>query len=212
MSETRIKAVITAMIVALAAATTWAVHVRNAGREQQREIAALVAEASGQLEQILRRGAGPEDLARAEERLARLRQGDFARRPLLADAAEHYLISAHTVVRESGEAARLAQLTADDRQALAAQITRRRNDAWFAAVLERKQRLERDYSDLARAYSALDRILDRIALDQRQLEGQHVGRDKLLDEDVRGSARKRVEADAAREAAELEKSRKLIAS
>jgi hypothetical protein len=207
MNKKHLKAIAAAAIVAIAAAAAWAVHVRNQTRSQHDAIAALVGDATEELAEALTKGSA--GMARADQRLETLRAMDVSRQRPFADAAEHYLISTRTIARASADAARLTRQAAADRQALAAHMGARRSDAWFAASLELKKRVEKDHFDLGLAYKALDEVLFSLAEDTKRLSA-YVQPSQLLEDNLRASSRTRLKDEAAAAAAELEKARRLV--
>ncbi|HZQ75109.1 MAG TPA: hypothetical protein VFB08_19505 [Burkholderiales bacterium] len=201
---------IAAVAVALAAALAgYALYARSEARAQHEAIAALVAASTVELKETLSSGASPEKLEAAEDNLQKLRTMNVSRQRALADAAEHYLIAAHTVVRASGEAARLSHEADAARQALATHMAVRRSDAWFGAALKLKERVEKAHFELNLACKALDEVLGAIAEDVQAL-APRVGAQALLDEPTRLAARTRAQDDARRAAAELAQARRLV--
>jgi len=211
-------AIVAAALVAGAAAGAYAWHAAQQKREQQRAIAALVDNGTAQIKAALsidaahssaRGSPGAAELLEAQAALDQLRAMDSARQRGFAEAAERYLISAHSIVRARGEAARLSREAAADRQALAAQLASRRNDAWFAATMAIKKRVEQEHFDLAHAYQGLDEVLGALG-DDTQALAQYVPANTLVNQAQRDDARRQAKDDAARAAAELERSRRSI--
>jgi len=209
MNDKRIPIAIGVIVLVLAAIAAYVIHLRNQTRAQQQEITALVAGATEQLKDVLQNGSSDEKLKAADASLESLRTMNVSRQPLLADAAEHYLISTRTIVRAKNDAVRLARQAAASRQALAAHLATRRNDAWFANALKLKERVEKDHFDLNLAYKALDDVLGSIYDDVKRLKPL-VGADLLLDEPARASARKQVQDELQRADAELAQARRLV--
>ncbi|HEX2565868.1 MAG TPA: hypothetical protein VHL85_03355 [Burkholderiales bacterium] len=197
------------VLLVVAGIAAYVIHKKNQTRAQQEEISALVSSATAELKEVLAKGASEEQLKLAQANLDTLRTMNVSRQPVLADAAEHYLISTNTIVRAKGDAARLGRQAAASRQALAAHIATRRNDAWFGAALKLKERVEKDHFDLNLAYKSLEDVLSSIGEDTRRLAPM-VGADALLDEPTRAAARKQAEEDSQRAAAELVQARRLV--
>ena len=209
MNDKRIHIAVGVIVLVLAAIAAYAIHARNQTRTQQQEITALVVGATDQLKDVLANGSSDEKLKLADANLATLRTMNVSRQRVLADAAEHYLISTHTIVRAKGDAARLARQAAASRQALAAHIGTRRNDAWFGNALKLKERVEKDHFDLNLAHKALEDVLAAIYEDVKRLRPL-VGADALLDEPARVAARKQAEDESQRAAADLLQARRLV--
>ena len=209
MSDKRIPIAIGVIVLVLAGIAGYVVHVKNQTRGQQQEIVALVASATGELKDVLAKDASDENVKLAADNLDTLRTMNVSRQPVLADAAEHYLISTHTIVRARRDVGRLSRQAAASRQALAAHIATRRNDAWFAAALKLKERVEKDHFDLNLAYKSLEDGLASIGEDARRL-APLVGTGALLDESLRAASRKQAEDDGQRAADQLAQARRLV--
>jgi len=200
--------IVAALVVGLAAGG-YAYHAARQKSEQHYALSALVDKATGEIKGALAGAPGSAELLRAQAALERLRAMDSSRHRAFADAVERYLISAHTIVRERGEAARLSRAAAADREALAAQLAARRSDAWFADTMAIKKRLEQEHFDLAHAYQALDQVLGSLGDDTRAL-AEFVPRSALVGEAQREDARRQARDDAGRAAQALEQARKSI--
>jgi hypothetical protein len=209
MSDKRIPIAIGVIVLVLAGIAGYVVHVKNQTRAQHDEITALVASATGELKEVLAKDASDESLKLAAGNLDTLRTMNVSRQPVLADAAEHYLISTHTIVRARRDVARLSRQAAASRQALAAHIATRRNDAWFAAALKLKERVEKDHFELNLAYKSLEDGLASIGEDAKRL-APLVGTDALLEESVRAASRKQAQDEGQRAADELVQARRLV--
>jgi hypothetical protein len=209
MNDKRIHIAVVVIVLVLAGIAAYAIHARNQTRTQQEEITALVASATAQLKDVFAKGWSDDKLKLADANLATLRTMNISRQRGLADAAEHYLISTHTIVRAKGDAARLSRQAAASREALTAHIGARRNDAWFANALKLKERVEKDHFDLNLAYKALEDVLGAIYEDVKRLKPL-VGADALLDEPARLAARKQAEDDSQRAGAEVVQARRLV--
>ena len=205
----RLWVIVAAVLAAGAAAGGYAYYAAQQKRAQQQAIAALVDKASAGIRGALARAPGAAELEAAQGNLDTLRAMDSSRQRAFADAAERYLISAHTIVRARGDAARLSQQAAKDREALAAQLAARRSDTWFAATMAIKKRLEQEHFDLAHAYQGLQEVLSSLGDDTRSL-AQYVPPAALLDDAQRTAALDQAKDDAARAAQELEQARKSI--
>ena len=202
-------ALVAAALITAAAGGGYAWHAAKQKTEQQRAIAALVDKATAEMRGALAGAPGAAELAEAQAALDALRALDSSRQRAFADAAERYLISAHTIVRARGDVARLSRQAAADRQALAAQLAARRGDAWFSTPMAIKKRLEQEHFDLAHAYQGLDEVLGSLGDDTRAL-AQYVSVGGLIADAQRDAARKQAKDEAARAALELEQARRSI--
>ncbi len=169
---------------------------------------ALVADTTTQLREALTAAPTQEIFSRID---ANLRSLKAPRQPDLADAAEHYILGAREIVRRRLEAARLAQQAAASRQALTAHMNAaggRRGEAWFRTAIDLKKKVEREQFDLDVTLKALQELLGSLPDAEKRLAPQ-VSPALLLEERLRVRAREQARKDAEREAAELEKVRRL---
>ena len=176
-------------------------------RTDQRHIAALVADTTEQLRQALAAGPSREIAARID---GHLQSAKTAHDPALADAAEHYLLSAREIVRRRADSDRLEREAAASRRALASHMNRsgRRDTGWIRDAMDLKKKVERDHADLGRSLKALDELLYSLEDAEKRL-APHVGAALLLDDAAREAARARAKEEATRAAVELEKTRRI---
>ena len=189
----------------------YAYHLSRQKQEQRYALSVLVDKGTAEIQGALSGTPGEAELAAAQASLDALRAMDSSRQRAFADAVERYLIGAHTIVRTRGEALRLSNEAAADRQALAAQLAARRNDAWFANTMAINKRVEQEHFDLAHAYQGLDEALGSLGDDTRTL-ALYVPAGALVDDAQRNEARKQANDGAARAAAQLEQARRSIES
>ncbi len=189
----------------LAASSYW-VHAAWDKRAQQKRIAELVHDTTEELRRGLAPQASPAVVARIDENL---QAAKAPRDPKLAEAASLYILGAREIVRRRVEAERLEREAAASRAALAAHMASgRRNDGWFRSALELKQRVEREHRDLDVTFKALDELLYTLPETEKDL-APHVTPAALFEEGERREARERLELEAKRAAAALEKARDL---
>ena len=195
-----------AVAVFLLASSGFWLHAAWDKRAQQKRIAELVHDTTEELRRGLAPQAPPSVVARIDENLQAARA---PRDPRLAEAASLYILGAREIVRRRVEAERLEREAAASRAALAAHMaSARRNDAWFRGALELKQRVEREHRDLEVTLKALDELLYSLPETEKDL-APHVTPAALFEESERRQARERLELEARRAAAALEKARAL---
>ena len=192
-------------VLVMAASSLW-LHAAWDKRAQQKRIAELVHDTTEELRRGLAPQASPAVVARIDENL---QAAKAPRDPRLAEAASLYILGAREIVRRRVEAERLEREAAASRAALAAHMASgRRSDAWFRGALELKQRVEREHRDLELTLKALDELLYSLPETEKDL-APHVTRAALFEEGERRQARERLELEARRAAAALEKARAL---
>jgi len=176
-------------------------------RAQQRQVTALVADATGKLKEALGRRATRElvDAIDADARAVKA-----PRDPLLASSAEQYIVASREIVRRRSDADRLLRQAASSRRALEVHMTRgsRRSEGWFKEALELKTRVEIDHSDLSSAFKAYDDLLFDMSEMSKGL-APRIGEAPLLDRASINTARKQGQAEAANATRELERVRRL---
>jgi hypothetical protein len=176
-------------------------------RTEQRQIAALVGDATEQLRQALTNGPSREIAARID---GHLQSAKSMRGSALADAAEHYLIGAREIVRLRADSDRLEREAAASRRSLASHMNRsgRRGTGWIRDAADLKRKVERDHADLGRSLRTLDGLLYSLEDAGKRL-APHLGASLLLDDATRRAARARAQEEAKRSDDELEKTRRI---
>jgi hypothetical protein len=199
--------VIAALVIA-GAVTGYTMYGRHQRLQEERAVAALVADTTTQLRQALTATPTKEIFSRIDGHLRSLKA---PRQPELADAAEHYILGAREIVRRRVDGARYAQQAAASRRALTAHMNAaggRRGEGWFRTALDLKKRVEREHFDLDLTLHALYDLLGSLPDAEKRL-APHVQPALLLEEPLRLQAREQAREDAERAAAELEKVRGL---
>lgn len=170
-------------------------------------IAVLVADTTLQLRQALAAGPSGASVAKIEENLKVAQTSPNAS---LGSAAEHYLLGAREIARRRAEAERLTKEAASARNALAGHMARaeRRNTNWIRNATELKRRVEASHADLERSLKTLDGLLNNLPDAEKRL-APHVAASSLLQGSEIDAARKRVQDEAQRAAAELEQVRRI---
>lgn len=201
------KLIVSAVVVAIAAATGYALYAANQKREQQRAIAALLGDTTAQLRKALAAAPSADLLPKIDGNLKAARA---PRDPVLANAAGLYIHGAREIVRRRGDAERLTREAALSRRALAMHMKAadRRDSYWIRVASDLKKRVERDHFDLDLSLKALAGLLGTLPDAQKRLE-PHVDASLLLADSERVSARERAEAASKSAAEELEKVRRL---
>lgn len=174
--------------------------------EDQR-IAVLVADGTAQLREALGKAPGGAAAAKLDEYVQTAKSSPD---PDMGSAAEAYLIGAREIARQRSQSVRLAGEAAAARSALAAHMARaeRRNTTWIRGATDLKRRVEATHAELDRSLKAIDNLLGNLPDTEKRLEA-HVSAAALLDAAEIGAARKRVQEDAGRAAAELEQTRRI---
>jgi hypothetical protein len=176
-------------------------------RSQQRHIKELVVDTTEKLRQVLLAKAASDVVAPLD---ANLKQAKAPRDPGLADAAEEYILGAREIARRRAEADRLSRQAAASRQALAAHMAHasHRGTGWMDQAIALKKRVEDDHFNLGMELKALDQLLATLP-DAEERLAPRVGRDALIDDNLRVAARKQAEDELRRSAADLEGARRL---
>lgn len=191
------------VIVALVAIGTYFAYTTHQKREQRREIAGLLGEATAQLRDVLTKGASTAHVSRLEATVESLGAIKPVRDRPLADAAELYVLAARAIVQRSADRARNAEQVVRARQALVAHMgARNRSEGWIRDALELKRRAERAYFDLELSLKALVELLQNLPDNQKALTGR-IDPALLLEGPVRQAALRQVREQSTRAAAEL---------
>lgn len=195
------------LLAAIVAILGYLGYAASQKRTQQRQVVEVVRDTTDKLRKALRAHPEPEIVTALE---ANLQAAKAPRDPALADAAEHYIIGAREIVRRRVEIERLERDVAASRQALAGHMAHAssRNSAWLRDAVALKKRVEDEYFSLGLKFKALDDILFSMPEAEKRLEG-HVGRELLVPLAETETARKQVQAEAQRAAAQLERVRQL---
>jgi len=203
----RSKAVVAAVVLAIAGSTGYYLYVEKQKKEQQRAVAALLGDTTAQLRKALS-APPPADLVSRLD--GNLKAAKAPRDRPLADAAGVYIYGAREIVRRRGEAERLAREASMSRRALAMHMAAAsgRDSYWIRVASDLKKRVERDHYELDVSLKALSKLLHALPETQKPL-ASHVDASLLLEDEVRRSAEERAEATAKRAAADLEKVRGL---
>ena len=168
----------------------------------------MVQDTTDKLREALTQKATP-DLVDAID--ANLKAARAPRDPQLADAAEHYILSAREISHRRAEGDRLRARALDSRGALSGHMAhaQRRSESWLRDALALKKRLENDYFDLGVTLKALDDLLYKLPDEEKPLEAR-IGAATLLERDAIAAARKQAQADAQRAADELAAARRIV--
>lgn len=207
MLEGRAKLVVALLVLAVAGGTAYYLHAQKEKREQQRAVAALVANTTEQLRKALAGTASPDLVKRLD---GNLKAAKAPRDPDFADAAEDYIHSAREIARHRTDAERLLREAALSRRALAMHMAAasRRDSYWIRVASDLKKRAERDHFELEVSLKALSKLLFDLPEAQKRLS-PHLDASLLLEDGARRSAREQAEQTQKRAAEELEKVRRL---
>jgi hypothetical protein len=201
------KAVVAAVVLAIAGATGYYLHAEKQKKEQRRAVAALLGDTTVQLRKALNGPPAPGLVTKID---ANLKLVAAPRDPELAVAAGHYIHGAREIARRRSDAERLAREAAMSRRALAMHMAAAsaRDAYWIRVASDLKKRVEREHFELDVSLKALSHLLFTLPETQKEL-APHVDASLLLEEAERREARSRAEDAATRAAAELEKVRRL---
>jgi hypothetical protein len=201
------KAVVAAVVLAIAGSTAYYLYASKQKREQQRQVTALLAETTKQLRQALNGPPTPDLVSRID---SNLKMAKAPRDRQLETAAEHYIHNAREIARKRSDAERLAREAAMSRRALAMHmsVASQRDPYWIRVAADLKKRVERDHHDLEVSLKALSQLLYELPEAQKEL-APHVDAALLLEQGESLKARARADESAQRAAAELDKVRKL---
>jgi len=202
------KAVVAAVVLAVAGGTGYWLYAAKQKREQQRLMVALLGDTTKQLRQALNGPPAPDVVSKID---GNLKLAKAPRHPELAAAAEHYIQGAREIARRRSDAERLAREAAMSRRALAMHMSAAssRDTYWFRVASDLKKRVERDHFDLDVSLKALSHLLHTLPEAHKEL-APHVDASLLLEDAERRKARERAELDAKRAADELEKVRRFL--
>lgn len=170
-------------------------------KAQQRQVVAVVEDTTEKLRQALATKSSAE-LVQALD--ANLQSARAPRDAQLADAAEHYVLSAREIARRRSESNALWVRAEESRRALAGHMARaeRRSEPWLRSAIALKKRVEDDYFALTLNLKALDEILFKLPEEEKPFAARY-GADRLLPRDEIDRARKQTQADLKRAEDEL---------
>jgi len=197
-----------AAVVALAVAIVgYFIYSANQKSQQQAALRQLLTETTSILRESLAKSPAADAAAKLD---ANLQAVAAPRDRAFADAAEHYILGAREIVRRRLDADRLMQESAAARRGLAAHMARPSvpRERWIRTASELKRRVEAQHADLGRMLKALDELLFSMSDALKRLE-PHIGAGMLIDNEAVEAARKRGRDDAARAAADLDRTRAL---
>ena len=201
------KAIVAAVVLAIAGGTGYYLYVEKQKREQQRAVAALLVDTTAHLRKALRGPPFGDSLSRLDSNLKLVAA---PRDRPLADAAGHYIHGAREIVRRRSDAERLGREAAMSRRALTMHMAAasNRDTYWIRVASDLKKRVENAHYELDLSLKTLSQLLQTLPESQKELE-PHVDPSLLLEDAERRIARERAEEAAKRAAGELEKVRKL---
>jgi len=201
------KAVVAAVVLAIAGATGYYLYAGKQKKEQQRAVVALLGDTTAQLRKALNGPPAPGLVSKID---SNLKLAKAPRDPQLAVAAEHYIHGAREIARRRTDAERLSREAAMSRRALTMHMAAAsaRDSYWIRVASDLKKRVERDHHELDVSLKALSQLLYALPETQKEL-APHVDASLLLEEAERRRARERAEEAAKRAADELEKVRRL---
>jgi len=171
-------------------------------------IAGLIADGTVQLREALGKAPTSAAVAKLDEYVQTAKTSPNHEK---GSAAEAYLLNARGIARQRAESERLAREAAATRSALASHMARaeRRNTTWLRNATELKRRVEESHAELERSFKSLDALLNNLPDTEKQLSA-HVAASALLEPGEIDAARKRVQQDSQRAAAELEQVRRIV--
>ncbi len=185
---------------------------------QERAIAAAIADTTVRLRDslgIAPNATGKRALPRidghvsaVEQHLDRIRSADQL--PALAQGAEHYVVSAHAILRRQAASIRQAEQSAASRAALISHMRRaaRRDAGWIRDAMAQKKTVEGQYFDYGVTLTALAELLKSFP-DARQRAAAHLDEQSLLEDGPAEVARGLVLKESKRAAEELDGVRRL---
>jgi len=203
------KAVIAAVVLAIAAGTGYALYASKQKREQQRAVAALLGDTTTHLRKALSAPPLPDLVSKID---GNLKAAKAPRDPVLATAAGDYIHGAREIARRRADAERLAREASMSRRALAMHMAAAsgRDAYWIRVATDLKRRTERDHFELEVSLKALSELLQTLPEAQKRLASSQVDAALLLEDAERVKARERAQEAATRAHDELEKVRRLI--
>jgi hypothetical protein len=201
------KAVVAAVVLAIAGGTAYFLYVETQKKEQRRAIAALLEDTTAHLRKALN---GPPTSYLVSRIDSNLQAAKAPHEPLLAEAASQYIHGAREIVRRRSDAERYTREAAMSRRALLLHMSAAssRDSYWIRVAADLKKRVERDHFELDVSLKALSHLLYTLPESQRPL-APHVDASLLLAEGERSRARERAEEAAKLAAQELDKVRRL---
>jgi hypothetical protein len=201
------KAVVAALVLAIAGGTGYWLYAQKQKKEQQRLVVALLGDTTQQLRQALNGPPAPGLVSKID---GNLKLAKAPRDPDLALAAEHYIHGAREIARRRSDAQRLEREAAMSRRALVMHMSAAssRDTYWIRVASDLKKRVERDHFELETSLKALSHLLQSLPEAQKEL-APHVDAALLLEDAERRRARERAEESAKRAAVELDKVRNL---
>ena len=186
----------------------YSLYAASQKRAQQREVLTSVADTTEKLRLALTQKSTA-DLVQAID--ANLSAAHAPRDPQLADAAEHYIVSAREIARRRVDTERLWAKARASRDALSGHMARaeRRSEPWLRSAVALKKRMEDDYFEVGIVLKALDELLFKLPDAEKRLEGR-VEPASLLERPAIDAARKQAQADLQRANDELAATRRMV--
>ena len=177
-------------------------------RSQQRQVAAAVGDTTARLREALGAKATPEMVGALDKNL---KAAKAPTDPELADAAEHYIISAREIARRMVAVRELERQAASSRAALNGHMARaaHRNDTWVRDAVALKKRVEAVHFELGVTLGALDQLLGTFP-DSEKLLQPRVDPGLLLEASFVAAARKQLKEEGYRAHDELLKVRRFV--
>jgi hypothetical protein len=131
--------------------------------------------------------------------------------PELADAAEHYIISAREIARRMVSVRELERQAAASRAALNGHMARaaHRNDVWVRDAVALKKRVEAQHFELGVTLGALDQLLNTFPDSEKRLQAR-VDPSLLLEASFVNAARNQLKEEGYRAHDELLKVRRFV--
>lgn len=201
------KAIVAAVALAIAASTGYSLIASKQKKDQQHAVATALGDTTVQLRKALSGTPSADVVSRIN---TNLQAAKAPRDPMLADAAEHYILGAREIAKRRSDVERLTREAALSRRSLAMHMKAASNrDAyWIRVASDLKKRAERDHFELEISLKALSFLLDSLPEAEKRL-ADHVDASLLLEEKERRMARQRAEDAAKLASQELEKVRQL---
>jgi hypothetical protein len=177
-------------------------------RSQQRQVAAAVGDTTAKLREALGAKATPEMVGALDKNL---KAAKAPTDPELADAAEHYIISAREIARRMVAVRELERQAAASRAALNGHMARaaHRNDVWVRDAVALKKRVEAQHFELGITLGALDQLLNTFPDSEKRLQAR-VDPSLLLEGSFVNAARKQLKEEGYRAHDELLKVRRFV--
>ncbi len=155
---------------------------------------------------------GLEDHAAAvEQNLAELKRLNAAREPVLAEAADDYILTSREILKRLVNVQRYRQLLAESLPALIAHMRAdNRSGVWIQQAVKARERVNQDHRGLSLAAGALDTLLRSFPASQKKI-APHVAPVTLVEGSVIDAARARALEAVKQADGEIEKTRRLDA-